>query len=77
MTCHRYTNVCYEIYAGISWFFREFALGMWMAENLTFIVLHHYMDGVMSMWMVLAICLLASYTMAFVFSKLLIVLYER
>ena len=77
MTCHRYTNVCYETYAGISWFFREFALGMWMAENLTFIVLHHYMDGVMPMSIVHAVCFSASYVIAFVFSKLLIVLYEK
>ena len=50
-------------------FFRKFALGMWMAENLTFIVLHHYMDGVMPMSIVHAVCLSASYVIAFVFFK--------
>lgn len=73
--------IVYKI--GIKWVNRSFSYtskigyDWYLVHSLTFIVLHHYMDGVMSMWMVLAICLLASYTMAFVFSKLLIVLYER
>lgn len=41
-----------------------------MAENLTFIVLHHYMDGVMSMWIILMICLVSSYIVALLYFQI-------
>lgn len=59
---------CYTSKIGYEWY---------LVHSLTFIVVHHYVDGLMPTRMVLAVCLLASYAMAFVFSKVLFVLYER
>ena len=79
-----YASMLLIVYkVGIKWvnsFFRytsKIGYEWYLVHILTFIVVHHFMDGVLPMWIVLAICLLASYTMAFVFSKLLFVLYER
>ena len=79
-----YASMLLIVYkVGINWvnrFFRytsKIGYKWYLVHSLTFIVVHHFMDGVMPIWIVLAICLLASYTMAFVFSKLLFVLYER
>ena len=60
--------LCYTSKIGYEWY---------LVHSLTFIVVHHYMDGVMPMWMVLVMCLLASYAVAFAFSKILIVIYEK
>lgn len=59
---------------GIKWVDRFFCYSKigyewYLVHSLTFIVVHHYMDGIMPMWMVLLMCLPASYAMAFVFQK--------
>lgn len=42
----------------------------YLVHSLTFIVVHHFVDGIMQMWMVLAICLLTSYAVALLFFRL-------
>ena len=61
---------------GIKWvnkFFRytsKIGYEWYLVHSLTFIVVHHFVDGIMQMWMVLAICLLTSYAVALLFSRL-------
>ena len=43
----------------------------YLVHSLTFIVVHHYMDGVMPMWMMLAVCLFASYFIAIGYDSIL------
>ena len=42
----------------------------YLVHSLTFIVVHHFVNGMMPMWMVLAVCLLTSYAVALFFSRL-------
>ena len=42
----------------------------YLVHSLTFIVLHHCMDGIMPIWMILMICLIGSYGVAWLFYKL-------
>lgn len=42
----------------------------YLVHSLTFLVLHHFLDGLMPMWTVLTGCLLASYAVAFLYSKM-------
>lgn len=42
----------------------------YLVHSLTFTVAHHFLDGLMPMWIVLTGCLLASYTIAFLYSKI-------
>lgn len=49
---------CYTSKIGYEWY---------LVHSLTFIVLHHYMDGVMSMWIILMICLVSSYIVALLY----------
>lgn len=41
----------------------------YLVHSLTFIVVHHFVDGIMPMWLVLAVCLMTSYAVAFAFQK--------
>ena len=41
----------------------------YLVHSLTFIVVHHFVNGMMPMWMVLAVCMSASYSVAFMFQK--------
>lgn len=41
----------------------------YLVHSLTFMVLHHFLDGLIPMWIVLTICLVGSYAVAYVFSK--------
>lgn len=41
----------------------------YLVHSLTFIVVHHYVDEMMPMWVVSLVCLLASYAIAFMFQK--------
>ena len=54
-------SFCYTSKIGYEWY---------LVHSLTFIVVHHFVDDMMPMWMVLAVCLLASYATAFIFSRL-------
>lgn len=49
---------CYTSKIGYEWY---------LVHSLTFIVVHHYMDGVMSMWIILMICLVSSYIVALLY----------
>ena len=42
----------------------------YLVHSLTFIVLHHCMDGIILIWMILMICLIGSYGVAWLFYKL-------
>lgn len=42
----------------------------YLVHSLTFLVLHHFLDGLMPMWIVLTGCLLASYAIAFLYSNI-------
>ena len=53
---------CYTSKIGYEWY---------LVHSLTFIVVHHYMDGVMPMWMMLAVCLFASYFIAIGYDSIL------
>lgn len=61
---------------GIKWvnrFFRctsKIGYEWYLVHSLTFIVVHHFVNGMMPMWMVLAVCLLTSYAVALFFSRL-------
>lgn len=72
-----YTSMLLLVYKlGIKWVNRFFCytskIGYewYLVHSLTFIVVHHFVNGMMPMWMVLAVCLSASYAMAFIFSRL-------
>lgn len=52
---------CYTSKIGYEWY---------LVHSLTFIVVHHYMDGVMPMWIILMICLIGSYGVAWLYYKL-------
>lgn len=63
--------IVYKI--GIKWVNRVFGytskIGYewYLVHSLIFIVLHHYMDGEMSMWIILMICLVSSYIVALLY----------
>lgn len=42
----------------------------YLVHSLTFIVVHHYIDGVLPMWIILLICLIGSYGVAWLYYKL-------
>lgn len=42
----------------------------YLVHSLTFMMLHHFLNGLMPMWIVLTGCLLASYVVAFLYSKI-------
>lgn len=57
---------------GVNWFFRytsKIGYEWYLVHSLTFIVVHHYVDGMVPVWIVLVICLLTSYAVAFAFQK--------
>lgn len=73
-----YTSMLLLVYKlGIKWVNRFFCytskIGYewYLVHNLTFVVVHHYADGMMPMWMVLAVCLLVSYLIAIGYDSIL------
>lgn len=52
---------CYTSKIGYEWY---------LVHSLTFIVVHHYVDGIMPIWIILMICLIGSYGVAWLYYKL-------
>lgn len=72
-----YASMLLIVYkVGINWvnsFFRytsKIGYEWYLVHSLTFIVVHHFMDGVMPMWIILIICLIGSYGVAWLYNKL-------
>lgn len=72
-----YASLLILVYkVGISWVNRFFiytskiGYEWYLVHSLTFQMLHHFLDGLMPMWIVLTGCLLASYAVAFLYSKI-------
>ena len=66
--------IVYKI--GIKWvnrFFRytsKIGYEWYLVHSLTFIVVHHYVDGMMPMWMVLVVCIAGSYIVAWLYNQM-------
>ena len=72
-----YASMLLIVYkVGINWVNRIFrytskiGYEWYLVHSLTFIVVHHYMDGVLPMWIILMICLIGSYGVAWLYYKL-------
>lgn len=52
---------CYTSNIGYEWY---------LVHSLTFIVVHHYVDGMMPMLMVLEVCIAGSYIVAWLYNQM-------
>ena len=69
-----YASMLLIVYkVGINWVNRIFrytskiGYEWYLVHSLTFIVVHHFMDGMMPMWIILMICLIGSYGVAWLY----------
>lgn len=72
-----YASMLLIVYkVGINWVNRFFlytskiGYEWYLVHSLTFIVVHHFIDGVMPIWIILIICLIGSYCVAWLYYKL-------
>ena len=72
-----YTSMLLLVYKlGIKWvnsFFRytsKIGYEWYLVHSLTFIWVHHFVDGMMPMWMVLVVCIAGSYIVAWLYNQM-------